>query len=72
MPAGVQSVEVGDAINTQDDGLAVDHKLPDAVLQGGLGDRRIALRPVIAAAGDQPHPIAVTLDANAKTPLVDS
>ena len=38
-------------------------KLPDAVLQGGLGDPRIALRPVIAAAGDQPHPIAIPLNA---------
>jgi hypothetical protein len=38
----------------------------DAVLQGGLDYPSIALHPVIAAAGDQPHPIAVTLDANAK------
>jgi hypothetical protein len=45
MPAGVQSAGIGDAIDTQDDGLAIDHKLLDAVLQGGLGDPRITLRP---------------------------
>ena len=37
MPAGVHGVEIGDAIDTQDDGLAIEHKLLDAVLQGGLG-----------------------------------
>ena len=33
----------------------VNDKVFDAVLQDGLRDPRIALRPVIAAAGDQPH-----------------
>jgi hypothetical protein len=61
MPAGVQSVEIGDAIDTQHNGLSVDHKLIDAVLQGGLGDPRISLRPVIAATGYQADTIAVTL-----------
>jgi hypothetical protein len=54
----MQGIEIGDAVNPQDDGLTIEHKLLDAVLQGGLGDPRIALRPIIAAACDQPHPIA--------------
>jgi hypothetical protein len=29
--AGVQGIEMGDAIDTEHDGLAVEHKLPDAV-----------------------------------------
>ena len=34
----------------RDDRLAIDHKLLDAVLQGGLGIPRIALGPVLATA----------------------
>ena len=71
MLAGQQRVEVGDAIDAKDDRLAVDHKLLDAVLQGGLGDPGISPRPVIAAARDQPHPIAVALDADAEAVMLD-
>ena len=71
MPASVQGVEIGCAIDAQDDGLAVEHKLLDAVLQGGLGNPRIALRPVLTAARDQAHPIAITLDANAEAVMLD-
>ena len=62
MPAGVQSVEIGDAIDTQDDGLAIEHKLLDAVLRGGFDDPWIALRPVVTAARKQAD--AVTVPAN--------
>ena len=48
----MQSIEIGDAVHAKDDSLAIDHKLLDAVLQGGLDYPRIALRPVIAAAGN--------------------
>jgi hypothetical protein len=58
-------------IDTQHDGLAIDHKLPDAVLQGGLGDPGIAFHPIIAAPGDQTDTVAVALDANAKAVLLD-
>ena len=71
MPASVQGVEIGCAIDAQDDGLAVEHKLLDAVLQGGLGNPGIALGLVMTAPGDQPHPIAVTLDADAEAVLLD-
>ena len=67
----MQSIKIGDAINAQDHCFAVDHKLLDAVLQGGLGNPGIALGLVITAPGDQPHPIAVTLDADAEAVLLD-
>ena len=31
--AGMQGIEIGDAIDAQDNGLTIDHKLPDAVLR---------------------------------------
>jgi hypothetical protein len=46
-------------------------KLTDAVSQGGLTDPGKAARPVVATSADQPHAVAVTLDANAKTVLLD-
>ena len=52
--AGVQRVEVGDAVDAEDDGLAVEHEPPLPHLARGLGDPRIALGPVLAAARDQP------------------
>src|SRR6516165_8845232 len=71
MPAGVQSVEIGDAIDTQHNDLSIEHELPDAVLQGGCGDPRIALRPIIAAPRNQAHSITVPLDADAEAVMFD-
>jgi len=45
--------------------------LTDAVIQGGLSYPWIALRPVITAARNQPHPVAVTLDAETETIVLD-
>src|SRR5262252_4404908 len=56
--AGMQRVEIGDPIDAEDHGFAVNHKLTDAVFQGGLTDPGEAPRPVIATAGDQPHAVA--------------
>jgi hypothetical protein len=64
MPAGMQHVKIGNAVDAKDHGFAVDHKLTDAVFQSGLTDPREAARPVIATTADQPHAVAVTLDAN--------
>jgi hypothetical protein len=52
--AGMESVEIRDAVNAEDDRFAIDDELLVPVFQ---------LRPVVAAARDQPHPLAVTLDA---------
>jgi hypothetical protein len=53
----VQGVEVGDAVDTEHHGLAVDHEL--AVLQRGLDDPGIAAAPLVAVAGEQAHALAI-------------
>jgi hypothetical protein len=63
VPPGMQRVEIGDPIDAEDHGFAVDHKLTDAVIQGGLTDSGEAARPIIATPADQPHAPAVALDA---------
>jgi hypothetical protein len=64
-------IEVGDAIDPEHDGLAVDDKMLLPVLERSFGDPGIAPRPVMAAFGDEPHavvlpddehPVAVELD----------
>jgi hypothetical protein len=50
--AGVQRVEIGYAVHTEDDGFAVNDEMLLPVLESGLDDPRISLRPVIAVAGD--------------------
>jgi hypothetical protein len=55
--AGMRRIEIGDAVDAEDDGLAIEHEplLPD--LARGLGDPGISLGPVIAATGDQAHAV---------------
>ena len=55
----MQGVEVGDAVHTEHHGFAVNDKLHVPVLARGLDDPGEAAGPVIAAAGDQAHAIAV-------------
>lgn len=62
--AGMQRVEIRDAVEAEDDGLAIDDELLLPVLQRGLYDPRIALGPVITVAGDQPHTIAIAPQAD--------
>src|ERR1700747_3692776 len=50
-----------DAVHAQDDGLTVNDEPLLPVLQRRLDDPRIAPSPVIAAASDQPHAVAVAL-----------
>src|SRR5262249_50072065 len=71
LPAGVQGVEVGDAVDAEDDGLAIDHELLDPVLQRSLDDPREAPGPVVAAAGDQADAVAVALYAKPVTVVLD-
>ena len=61
----MQGIEIGDAVNAQDDGLAIEHKLPGAVLQGGFDDPWIALRPVVTAARKQADAITVPVNPEA-------
>jgi hypothetical protein len=60
--ARVQRVEVGDAVDTEDDGLAVDHEALASVLERGFHDPGIAPRPVMAVPGKQPDVIAIAVN----------
>jgi hypothetical protein len=61
----MQGVEIGDAIDAEDDGLAVDGEMLMAIFQLCIDDPRIAVGLVVAAARDQAHAVAVALDADA-------
>ena len=58
VPTEMKSIEVGDTIDVEHDGLAVNHEPLDQVLLGGVYDPGKALSPIIAAARNQPHGIA--------------
>jgi hypothetical protein len=61
MLARVKRVEVGIAVNAQDDGLTIDDEMLLSVLQGSFSDPGLALGPVISAASYQLHAIPVSL-----------
>src|SRR5215468_2257866 len=61
----MQRVEVSDAVAVEHDGLAIDDELLMAVLQRRFDNPRIAVGPVVAAAGDQAHAIPLALYAEA-------
>jgi hypothetical protein len=67
----MKRIEIRDAVDAQDDSLAIDDELLLPVLQRRFDDPGIALRPVIAAAGDQPDAVAVPLQAEAEAVLLD-
>jgi hypothetical protein len=69
--AGVQGVEVGDAIDAKHHGLAIDHELPVPVLARCLDDPRVAVRPVVATARNQAHAFAVPLQPEAVAVVFD-
>ena len=48
VPARMQGVEIGAAIDAQQHRLAVDHKGRVSVSQRGFRDQRIAFAPVVA------------------------
>jgi hypothetical protein len=57
-----QRIEVGDSVDTQDHGFAVEHETPLADFLGRLDDPRVSSGPVVAASGNQPHEVAAALD----------
>ena len=63
--AAVQCVEIGNPVDAQENGLAVDHELTAAVLQRGFGDPGKAAGPIVTAAGNQVNALVVALDAQA-------
>jgi hypothetical protein len=68
----MKRIEIGNAVDAEDDSLAIDDELLSPILQRGLDDPGIALCLVIAAAGDQAHPVSIALDAEAGTIMFDS
>ena len=70
LPA-VQAVEIRDAVYTEQDSLTINHKRGVTVAQGGLGDWRIAVAPVVAVASEQAHAFAFALDDQAITIVLD-
>ena len=71
MLARVQGIEIGNAIDAEDDSLAIDDELLLSILECGFHDPRIAIGPVVAIAGDQAHTIAVALHAKPVTVIFD-
>ena len=50
--ARMKRIEIGDAVNAENDRLAIDDELLVLVFQRGLDDPMVTLRPVVAAARD--------------------
>jgi hypothetical protein len=59
------------AVDAENDRLAIDDELLLAVLERGFDNPRIAVRPIVPVAGNQPHAIAVALDAQPVTVVLD-
>jgi class 3 adenylate cyclase len=57
--------------DAENDRLAIDDELRLAVFERSFDNPRIALRPVEAVAGNQPHAIAAALDAQPITVILD-
>jgi len=62
----MERVEIRNAVNAENDGLAIDDELLVAVLASGVDNPGKALAPVVAAARDQTDAIADALDPQAK------
>jgi hypothetical protein len=67
----MQRVEIGIAVNAQDDRLAIDDEMLLSVLQCSFDNPGEALRPIVPAASNQPHPTALALHAQAITVVFD-
>ena len=67
----LKAVEHRAALVVEDGDLAVDHAGPAAQPVHGIGDRRIALRPVVTIAGHQPDAGAVTAGDQPETVMLD-
>jgi len=61
LPA-VQPVEVGDAVNANERGLAIKDELLCPYATSGVDDQRIAAGPIVAVAGEQADAVAIARD----------
>jgi hypothetical protein len=71
MPARVQPIEIGNAVDAMQDRLAIDDERSCAVSQRGLDDQRVTIAPVIAVSGEQPNALALALDDQAIAVVLD-
>jgi len=55
----MQRIEIGDAVDAEDNGLAIDDELLMPVPQRALDDPRITAAPVVAVPGNQAHAVAI-------------
>jgi len=67
----MQGVEVGNTVDAEDDRFAIDDELLHPVLERGFHDPGISPGPVISVARDQPHGIAIALEAQAIAVVLD-
>jgi len=70
--ARVQAIEVGDAVDAEDHGLAINHELAVPVLQRTLGNPRKAAGPVFAVASEQAQAIRLALQAQTISVILTS
>jgi hypothetical protein len=49
----VKRVEIGEAVNAEDHGCAIDDELLLAAFQRGLDDPGVSLRPIVTTTRDQ-------------------
>ena len=69
--AGKQGIEIRDAIDAQDDGLAIDHKVLLPVLQRALDNPGKAVGPVVAVARQKTHPFVIPDDDQPVAVILD-
>jgi len=72
-PAGGASAayEIGDPVDAEDHGPAVDDKLTAAEFVCGLDDEGESVGPVVAVAGGNAHALAVALQPHTKAVVFD-
>jgi hypothetical protein len=67
----VQLVEIRHAIGTEPDRLTIDDEGWRSQVAGSLDDQRIAVAPVVAIAREHPHALALALNEQAITVVLD-
>ena len=70
LPA-VEAIEVGDAVDAEQHGFAVQGEGVGPVAQRGLDNARVPVAPVIAVAGPQPYGLALPLNDQAVAIVFD-
>jgi hypothetical protein len=69
--ARVQRVEIGDAVDAEHHGLAVDGELVVLVLQRGFDNPRISSAAVVAVAAEQTNALTFALNDQAIAVIFD-